>query len=141
MASRISADVRNSIIAHVRAGCTLAEACQFVAISESTVKTWLRRGRQEDGTDYAAFAAAVDQAREAAATADMTQDEFQAHLNTAVRRGSVQAMRLWWSVRTELDKAGDEFSELDELDGMTAGGIDCIAAEHDDRLAELRRRT
>jgi hypothetical protein len=120
----------------IRAGLSLADACSATGVSLNTVKGWLKRGRREDGTDYAAFSADVDQARADAAAAEMGLLEFRAHLNAAVRRGSVAAMRLWWAVhQRDPDEPEDPFAEFDvikagrpdELDG-NGSAIERLAA-------------
>jgi len=117
MMSRFSAEVREAIVGHVRAGVSLADAAAAADVAAQTLKNWLSRGRAETDTDHARFAAAVDAAREAAAAAAMTDHEFQGHLNAAVRRGSVTAMRLWVQVNREPPDDDDPF-ELDELDRL-----------------------
>lgn len=113
---RFTPEVRAALLAHIRTGSTLADACEVTGLSVNTAKTWLRRGRREITGDYADFVAAIDQAREAAATAEMTGNEFQAHLAAAVRRGSVQAMKLWWEVNAGDDRGPDPYG-FAELDG------------------------
>lgn len=110
---------RAELIGLTRAGLTLVDACARAGLSENTVKSWLKRGRKEVGTDYADFADALDRARAEAADALMDEDEFMAHLNKAVRTGSVQAMKLWWEINGGDDGEGegsadpqDEFDEL-----------------------------
>jgi hypothetical protein len=115
-APKFTPQTRALLLAGLRTGLTLAEACSDVAVAPDTVKFWLKRGRREAGTDYAQFAEAVDLAREAAATATMDENEFRAHVNAAVRRGSVTAMRLWWGIHQHKDSESDTISELDELD-------------------------
>jgi len=57
----------------------------------------------------------------------MTEGEFRAHLAAAVRRGSVAALRLWWTVNQhDRDPPDDPFavldgpSRLDQLDQLDA---------------------
>ena len=113
--SRFTPETRAALLASLRDGSTLTEACHDAFIAENTVKTWLKRGRREDDTEFSAFAVAVDEAREAAAASVMDDAEFRAHLNRAVRKGSVVAMKLWWQVNHPPD-APSRRSELDDLD-------------------------
>lgn len=112
MSARFTPEIRGDLLAQVRSGMAFNDACDSIGLSVNTGKGWLRRGRQEPGTEYAAFAQAVDKAREAAAAAEMTDAEFQSHLNTAVRRGSVQAMKLWLQINTP------DFNEPDAVDAL-----------------------
>ena len=114
MSTLFTAELRGELLAQIRSGMGFAEACESVGLSVNTGKGWLRRGRQNPGTEYAAFADAVDQARDAAAAAEMTTAEFQSHVNTAVRRGSVQAMKLWLQINAP------EFHGPDALDALRA---------------------
>lgn len=116
--TKFTPEARALVLGAMRAGLSLTDACTQADLSENTVKGWLKRGRSGSDSDYAAFAAAVDEARESAATAAMDVDEFMEHLNSAVRAGSVQAMKLWWDI--ERGRGGDEAavpkrSFIDEL--------------------------
>ncbi len=116
--SRFTEAVRVELLAAIRGGASLPDACSRVGISPHTVKSWLQRGRREEGTPHAAFAAAVDGAREASAVEPMDDDEFQAHLDRAVRAGSVQAMKLWGELRSRRgDQEERPVDALDELAG------------------------
>lgn len=121
------------LLGAIRDGLTLSEACSDAGLSENTAKTWLKRGRREDATEYAAFSEAVDRAREAAASDAMEEPEFLAYLNAAVRKGSINAMRLWWQVHRDRQPM-HEPSELDALDGQVSGN------GHDSVIEELARR-
>lgn len=112
MSTFFTPETRGELLAQIRSGMGYGAACESIGLSVNTGKGWLRRGRQEPDTEYGTFAQAVDAAREAAAAAEMTDAEFKAHLNTAVRRGSVQAMKLW------LQLNGQPEHELDEIDGL-----------------------
>ena len=91
-------EATGAVIQGVRAGLTLAEAAERAGLPVQTVANWLSRGRSETGTPHARFAEAVDQAREAAQTEELTEPEFRRLLNRSVRNGSIQAARLWWNV-------------------------------------------
>jgi len=120
MKSRFTPQVRGAIVQGVRGGLSIAEAAERAAVAPKTVAHWVSRGRAEAaGTAHADFASSVDAAREAAATAGMTEGEFRAHLAAAVRRGSVAALRLWWTVNQhdrdppDDPDADDPFAVLD----------------------------
>lgn len=116
--SRFTEAVRVELLASVRGGASLPDACSSAGIPAATVKSWLQRGRREDGTPHAAFAKAVDGAREASAVEPMDDAEFQTHLDRAVRAGSVQAMKLWGELRARRgDQEERPVDALDELAG------------------------
>lgn len=95
--SRFTAPNREALLVRFAAGTSLRDACRDIGVREKTVKGWITRGRAETGTEYAAFVAAVDEARETAKAAPgpMTAEEFREHVERAVRAGSVAAMKLW----------------------------------------------
>ena len=138
MSTLFTAELRGELLAQVRSGMGFAEACESVGLSVNTGKGWLRRGRQNPGTEFAAFADAVDQARDAAAAAEMTTAEFQSHVNTAVRRGSVQAMKLWVQLNNPEFHGPDALDALRERHQQRRSSFD----ELDDVsvLAQLARR-
>ena len=103
MTSRFTPETRGTILQGLNAGLTLAESAQGAGLPVQTLRNWLTQGRQEADTEHADFTAAVDAARERAARAPMDDREFRGCLNAAVRAGSVQAMRLWWTVRLDDD--------------------------------------
>src|SRR5215218_8169343 len=114
MRTRFTSETRGAVLEALRAGLTLSEAARGADLPEGTLKGWLTRGRAESGTDHAMFAAAVDAAREGASLADLTDAEFRACVNRAVRAGSVQAMKLWLAIRDDAPNGADEpFAELD----------------------------
>jgi hypothetical protein len=80
------------IIGAIRTGLTLAEACARLGVNMKTVRTWMHR-RPE-------FRAALDAARAQGEATEprsspMTEQEFREHLDAAVRKGVVGAMKLW----------------------------------------------
>ena len=117
MTTRFGPMVCGSIVQSVRGGLTIAESAERAGVAAQAVRHWLSRGRGEIGTEHAAFAAAVDDARAAASHAPMSDREFRGHLAKAVRGGSVGAMRLWWRTRSEdeldADLPDDPFTGLD----------------------------
>ncbi len=115
MRSTFTPRARGSVLQGLYAGLTLVESIERAGLAEQTVKGWLTRGRQDPDSEHGRFAAAVDEARDVAARADMTLAEFRGHLNRAVRAGSVSAMRLWLTLhQSEQDEADDDpFAEVD----------------------------
>lgn len=103
MTTRFTPETRATVLQALDAGLTLRESARRAGLPEQTLKNWLTKGRQEADTEHADFTAAVDEARDRAARAPMTDREFRGCLNAAVRAGSVQAMKLWWSVREDDD--------------------------------------
>lgn len=116
--SRFTAETRAEIVASVAAGASVADAARAAGTHPSTVKGWVTRGRREPGP-YAEFVADLDAAREGREPdGPMTADEFRGHLDSAVRAGSVQAMKLW----------ADRFLRADERPEPAAGVISELAA-------------
>ncbi len=119
MTSRFD-DVSGELIGAVRAGQTLERACRAAGISVHTVKGWARKGRRDPESRFAAFAVALEAARNAGRSdsSALEWDEFEQHLAKAIRGGSVQAMRLYASLYRP-DEApaepGDAFERFDEL--------------------------
>jgi transposase-like protein len=96
-ATKFTAETRATIVGHVAAGASLADAARRAGVREKTLTGWLARGRRDDLGPFAVFAADVADARKRAQQppGPMTPAEFREHLERAVRAGSVQAMRLW----------------------------------------------
>lgn len=126
MAGKFTPQNRGALIQRFASGCTIPDACSAVGISEKTVKGWLTRGRREDGSDsdYAQFADAVDEAREAAKVAPepMTEEEHRLAVSKSARLGNLKALDLYWKM-LQADKAAnagatddaDPMAEFDEL--------------------------
>lgn len=115
-ARRFSDDVTKAIVARIEHGVSFKDAAIAEQVKPETARSWLTKGRRESTGAYAEFAAAVEEARakaEAAATKPMTDDEFNEHLASAVRNGSVQAMKLY-----------DEIRQRDKGNQPTGGGGD-----------------
>lgn len=119
--TRFTPEIRGALLERFASGLSLPDAARAVGVNATTLKNWLTRGRKEDGTPHAAFAAAVDAARREAADRPepMDRDELIRVVSQAARRGNVQAMKL----RNEMlrdDEAPDEepapnVGSLDEL--------------------------
>lgn len=121
MASKFTVAMRGALLERFAAGLTLADAARDVGISEKTVKSWLTRGRREESGLYAEFARACDDARRGAVerSPEMSVVEFRQQLERSVRRGSVQAMKLWSDLflrpSAEPEAPADPLAEFDEL--------------------------
>lgn len=105
-------------------GATLEEAARQVGVRTKTVRDWLTRGRRENGTPYADFAAAVEAAREEVddkAQGEMDEAEFLGHVSKMVRAGNVRAMDLWWRIHQARARRGDgeATNPFDQLDADT----------------------
>lgn len=138
MTRRFTPETRGAVLQGLNAGLTLAESAQRAGLPEQTLKNWLTQGRREADTEHADFAAAVDAARERAARAPMDDREFRGCLNAAVRAGSVQAMKLWWSVRDDDDDLEhDALGQLNRRRRERRAGITSRLDELDDPFAEL----
>jgi transposase len=130
VASKFTPENRDGLLELLADGLSLKDACREVGLREKTVKGWLTRGRQEEGTDYAEFAAAVDSAREEAEQKEQPLDEEELMLvaSRAAKKGSVAAMKLVYEMlRAKKGDSGGE-SEGKEFDDL----------EPDDELAPRR---
>jgi hypothetical protein len=120
---KLTDDLTRTFATLVRAGNTVAVACNVVGIDESTYYDWMRRAKRKgDANDpYRAFRAALEQARGEAEAILVGQ------ITTSARNGSWQAAawlleRRWperWAKpdqRKESDKPpANPFDALDEL--------------------------
>jgi Asp-tRNA(Asn)/Glu-tRNA(Gln) amidotransferase C subunit len=100
------------IVASVRAGASIDESARQVDVAVASVRRWLRDGRKNTEGRYAAFAAAVDEARGQRKQAEraikegpLTGEEADLLIARAARRGSVPALRLWFEQRAADDSA------------------------------------
>ena len=115
MTARFTPELQGSVLRALYAGLTLVEAAEQVGVAERTLRNWLSTGRSNPDSEHGRFAVAVDEARDVAARADMTLDEFRGHLNKAVRAGSVAAMKVWLELheREQEDGEAGPFASLD----------------------------
>ena len=92
-------EVRGLLVASVAAGLSLPEACVQAGMSEATVRTWLRKGRGGEER-YTAFAREIAEARNVATSQPepMTEGELLEAVSAAAKKGSVQAMKLYWEM-------------------------------------------
>lgn len=110
--------VRGQLVGAVRAGATLSDACRHAEVPENTVRGWLKRGRKELNTEYAAFEAEISTARTEAAADTASFEEALVLLSRAARAGSVRACQLLLEHhRSERERQEDERepSIIDEL--------------------------
>ncbi len=115
MRSRFSQEIADSIVEGVRDGLTIGEAAERSGVAEGTIRNWLSEGRAARDAEHSAFASAVDAAREYAASAEVSEQEFHERLARAVRSGSIQALRLWWSIHGQDRDEERPESKLDRL--------------------------
>ena len=118
--TRFTPENRAAIIARVEIGESLTAAAAGAGLPLPTVKTWLARGRREQDTAYAEFAARVDAAKPLAAKVGdgpLDRDELLAVASAYARRGSVPAMRLVWEILIRRGMATPTAAptQLDEL--------------------------
>lgn len=114
-------------------GVSLADACRDLEVSEKTVRGWLTRGRSEADGAYHDFAVAVDEAREVARAQvpPMDEDELRSVVARSARKGSVQAMKLYWEmIRAPNRDADADAKKGDPFEALDAG----------DELAQIRAR-
>ena len=102
----------------VRDGATICAAATGAGVAETTVKGWLKRGRQDPKSKYGKFASAVDDAfsdRKLPSEDDRPADrtELLTLASRAARAGNVQAMRLLAELLEPGDDSGDELSRFD----------------------------
>jgi transposase len=117
--------VKDELLASVRAGATLDEACRAAGVNVHTARSWLSRGRKAPTGRYGRFASEVDATRQLqrlprhSELRALTPHELEGLLAEKVRAGSVPAMRLWVDLhRTEFEQqqegvSGDPFAEFD----------------------------
>jgi hypothetical protein len=121
-ASKFTPEIRGGLLERTAAGVSLSDAARAVGVRETTAKSWLTRGRREESGEYADFAAAMDEAREAAKSRPDAMDEAELGrlVSGMARKGSVQAAKLSWEMLRapsgDEDTATDDpLAEVDEL--------------------------
>lgn len=105
-------------------GVSLADSARALGLRPDTAKRWVCRGRRETDGEFAAFVADLEAARQEAIDRPepLTEDEHRRLVSQMVRKGSVAAAKLYWTM-LEADRAGEEvtpdadnpLAELDEL--------------------------
>ncbi len=126
MRSQFTPENRGALVERTAAGVSLPDACRDVGLRLSTVKTWLTRGRKEDGP-YSDFVLAIENARQAAADRPrpMTGIELRRRVSESARGGSVAAMKLMWEMLRADSAPGDDEkpTPFDALDDDTEEGV------------------
>jgi hypothetical protein len=128
-ASRFTPEVRGALVERAAAGVSLRDSCRAIGLREGTAKGWVTRGRREGTGDYAEFAAALEQARDAARSRPEPMDEAELarEVSQMVRAGSVAAAKLRWemlrSTPGEVKNSDDDaLAEVDELARLRRAG-------------------
>lgn len=108
-----------AVLTSIRNGATVEDAARQHGLGESTVKGWLRRGRDDAKSKYGKWAADVDAAirgRRMPTPGDRPADREELLLmaTQAARAGSVQAMRLLADLLDPTD--ADNTDALSEFD-------------------------
>jgi hypothetical protein len=122
--SRFS-EVRESLIAAVESGTTIGDAARAADVAEATVRGWLREGRRDPESRYAAFAQAIDAARAARPELPepgLSEADVVALLEQAAKRGSVPAQKaLLDRFERQRDNGNREPDEFDQLKASRRG--------------------
>jgi hypothetical protein len=86
-----------AVLASLLAGVSVADAAVEHGVAARTIERWLAKGRENPDSKYGPFARAVDEQRaeREVPTGAMDGAEFRQAIDTAVRKGSIPAMRLW----------------------------------------------
>ena len=102
-------DAQERVIEAVRAGASIDEAARQAGRPAGTVRRWLVEGRKRSDGNHGAFARLVDEARKAQRVdleGEMTHEEAERIVAAAMRRGSLQAVKLWLALHPPSDGAG-----------------------------------
>ena len=114
-------DLGGQLVGAMKAGLSLRDACRQVGVNENTARGWLRRGRQESEGPFADFAAAMEAARAVEAPfGPMTEKELKLHIWRAVKRGSVQAMKLYAEILRHEERRPPKTDSLGAVDELAA---------------------
>ena len=126
MRSKFTPQTRAALVAHIRQGGALAQACRESDIGVKTVEGWITRGRRDLATEgilseYAEFAESVDAARELADAEVVTEGDVVKMLERAAKKGSVSAMKIllgrFERQRKAADGEGQSDDPFDDLEG------------------------
>ena len=110
---------RARLVGLIEAGASLEEAANRVGVTRQTVFRWQAKGRTEDGTPAAVFAAQLASARGDDSADVASEEEALRILTRAARKGSVQAARALISHHRAQQQpespAKNPFEQLDDL--------------------------
>lgn len=131
-ASKFTPERRAAAVEHFAGGMSVPAVAELIEVRVPTLKSWLTRGRREEGTVHADFARAVAAARQAAEDRDepMDEDELRRVVSRSARKGNVQAQKLYWEM-IRADR--DEVTQTEEPEGFDA-------LDEGDELAQARAR-
>lgn len=110
--TKFTPENRAGLIERTAAGVSLPDAARDLEIRLPTVKGWITKGRKEASGPHFDFVNAMDAAREQA-KADpepMTPEEHRLKVSEVARKGSVQALKLYWEM-IRADQDADETEE------------------------------
>lgn len=111
---------RRVVIENRRVGMSVRDAVLAAGVSWATFTSWRRRARREPDGAHAEFFAELELAsppRVPAVSEPMSHEEFRERLEVLVRRGSVQACKLWWTAfgAGAASTVRDPFEDFDRL--------------------------
>ena len=119
MGSPFDAERRARLVGLIEAGASLEEAAARVGVTRQTVFRWQARGKTEDGTPAAAFAAQLAAARGEDGADVASEEEALRLLTRAARKGSVTAAKALIAhhraQRAPDAPAANPFEQLDDL--------------------------
>jgi transposase-like protein len=111
-----------AVLASLRAGVSVADACLPLDVSPGTVRNWLSRGRREQVGPFADFAAEVDTAREEVALrvaeAGLGEEDLLRLMEATARRGSVQAAKF---LLERMDRESADVQRASPFDALDRG--------------------
>ena len=119
--SKFTPESRAIVVHELTTGLNLVEAARAAGLNEHTLKNWLTRGRKDESGDYADFNDAVEEARKTALPEPLTEEEHRRIVSAVARKGSVQALKLYWEmIRADQDQAESQTEPLDAVDELAS---------------------
>ena len=123
--SRFS-EVRAPLISAVKSGTTIGDAARAAGVAEATVRGWLKDGRRDPESKYAAFAQTIDAARAARPELPepgLSESDVVGLLEQAAQNGSVPAQKaLLDRFERRRDHGVRDPDEFDQLKASRRGG-------------------
>lgn len=119
---------QTQILVAVRAGASIEEAARKAGRPVGTVRRWLTEGRRRPDGGHGEFARMVDEARGAQRVelgdGPMTHEEIERTLTDQIRRGSLQAVKIWLALHPQdrTPAVDDPFAEFDAVPRLRAVG-------------------